>query len=483
MRRSLANPAVAVAVACGLLTSACSKVDRAVSSVTGFLGGSSSAPQPGQQGYVKGFIGAVVADEPRAALAGREVLSAGGNAADAAVAMGLTLAVTLPSRAGLGAGGACLAMRGDERAAGVPDAILFLPPAGAASGAERPAAAPMLARGLFLLSVRHGRMRFEGLLTAAEQLAREGVETSRALARDVAAVAGPLAGDPAARAIFMPGGRPIAEGDRLVQPELGGTLAEMRRAGVGSLYQGALSQQFLAGADRAGGGLTAADLKAALPAMVPALMIDRSGGATLSFLPPPADGGLAAAAAYQVLASDPADLAGAKARALGAAAEYRRTRGDPQAILRSGASGSLPPLPASTSFAVVDREGNAVVCAESMGNLFGTGRMAGTTGILLGASPAWLPPPLLSAGMLTYRRSSMVKAVVGGSGQDGAPVAVALALARAMAESGRVAHPDPGAAPEPGRANVIACTQGPKEPNSCAWATDPRGFGLATGSN
>ena len=81
----------------------------------------------------------------------------------------------------------------------------------------------------------------------------------------------------------------------------------------------------------------------------------------------------------------------------------------------------MPALPASTSFAVMDREGNAVVCAVSMGNLFGTGRVAQGTGMLLAASPARLPPPLLAAGMITYRRSSVVRVAAVGSGQEGAP--------------------------------------------------------------
>ena len=108
-----------------------------------------------------------------ATLIGRDALSLGGDAADAAVAMGLTLAVTLPSRAGLGAGGACLAYSPPTKSvnSGVPEAIMFVPrpPVRGGANADRPAAVPMLARGLFLLHARYGRRPFESLIVPAER--------------------------------------------------------------------------------------------------------------------------------------------------------------------------------------------------------------------------------------------------------------------------------------------------------------------------
>ena len=60
---------------------------------------------------------------------------------------------------------------------------------------------------------------------------------------------------------------------------------------------------------------------------------------------------------------------------------------------------------------------------------------------------------------------------------------MAQVLAASLVDRGKVAKIDPAGAPEPGRVNIIACNGGVAEPGTCAWSADPRGFGLATGSN
>ncbi len=490
-RHGAARRGIALVLAMATTVSACSSSSSSSSQST--VGKMLTALNPfdsrsgfeqGTPGHVTGFLGSVVADEPQAALVARNTLSSGGNAADAAVAAAFALTVSLPSRAGLGGGGACLAMSTKKNGPNnnVPEAVMFvpaIPPSG--GGGARPAAVPMLARGMYALHARYGSQPFGSLISPAEQMARFGVPASRAFVRDLAVVAGPLAGDPYAAEIFFKGGQPVGEGGNVLQPDLGATLAQLRTGGVGELYQGALARRFADAVAVAGGGLTLEDLRGAQPSLTQALALPGRGGDGLAFLPPPADGGLAAAAAYLALQANPNDVEGANARALGVASRWRQGGADAQSLLTANVAASdLPPLPASTTLATLDKDGNAVVCAFTMNNLFGTGRIAGTTGILLAASPRWMPAALLSAAMAYNPSLRAFRAAVGGSGQAGAPLATAFGLSQTLATGGAM----PVAVPEPGRANVIACSRYlPDAESSCAWATDPRGFGLAVGSH
>ncbi len=466
---------MAVLLAVGLATTGCAQLEAVSDRVI-----PTNRTAEGTAGFVRGFLGAAVADEPQAALAARAVLSAGGTAADAAVAAGFTLAVTLPSRAGLGAGGACLAFSPESPLLNA-EAIVFLPPPGGGAG-DRPAAVPMLARGLFALHVRYGKQPFESLVVPAEQLARFGSTVSRAFARDLAVVAGPLAADPDTADIFLPRGRTPAEGDTLLQPDLASTLGQMRVAGVGDLYQGGLARRLVESSQRAGGGIAAASLRGALPQYVPAPRIALGGGDYAAFLP--TDGGVAAGRALRALSANPAATGAAAQIATATAARFRQGGIAAQAALDSdnpGVAMALPPLPASTGFVTIDRNGNAVACALTMNNLFGTGRVAPQTGVLLAASPTWMPAPALSAAIVYATRTRMAfKAAATGTGQEGAPLALAVALQQSLAA--RQALPNP--VPEPGRANVVVCpSELPGAPDRCSWATDTRGHGLAAGGN
>jgi gamma-glutamyltranspeptidase / glutathione hydrolase len=294
-------------------------------------------------------------------------------------------------------------------------------------------------------------------------------------------VSGPLMADPNARAVFSQNGVPLTEGQLLRQPDLGGTLAQLRIAGVGDLYQGALAQRIARVSQDIGGPLTLADLRGALPKLAPPLTRDFHSD-SVAFLPPPADGGLAAEAAFDVLANDPNDLGTAAARSLAVVARYRAGGVTPAAVLAArdltAAGGTT--FPASTSFVTLDRFGDAVACALTMDNLFGTGRMMPGLGFLAAASPNAVPPPLLSAGLVWNANTRSFRAAAGGSGQAAAPLAVAVALINTLQTGQPMSVP----VPDPGRANVIACAQYlPGENAACGWANDPRESGLAVGAN
>lgn len=434
------------------------------------------------QPAVTGFVGEVVADEPQAALVARDVLAQGGNAADAAAALGLALSVTLPSRASLGSGGACLAWRpGDAQG----QAFVFLPRAGQADAkSDRPAAVPMLARGLYLMQLRYGSVDFADIILPARNLATDGVPVGGLLASDLVAVQAPLLADEKTRAIFSNGsGSVLAANDLMVQPRLAGALERMRIAGVGDLYTGALAQSFTQATQAAGGGLTTADMRGSLASAEQPLTV-RSDGLDISFLPPPADGGLGTAASY--LSMDAHGHAGVRGEAVVSGWRARQTGkgaavsvADAQALLDNGhmPSGSaLPSLPASTSFVVTDRTGETVSCGLTMNNLFGTGRVAGATGIVLGASPVRRPLPLLTAAIA--HQGTSFRAAATASGQNVAADTAAIALRSA------VAGQRPIVTQGVGRANFVSCPAGlPGDSGKCFGWTDPRGSGLAVSSS
>ncbi len=305
-----------------------------------------------------------------------------------------------------------------------PVALIFPPGAPASATGARPAAIPTLARGLFALQARYGQLPYASVIVPAERLAG-GVPVSPALESDLQVVGNALLADPAAARVFGPSGSILPAGANLVQPDLAATLETLRTQGVQGFYAGAFAQQFAAAADAAGGGLSAQDLGKAVPRYASPVM-SSSGDFKLAMLPTTSPTGQT--------------------------------------------------LPASAAFETLDKNGGVVACAVTMNNLFGTGRIAAGTGILLAASPRTTPTPQLAAG-IAYRPGSMTfRAAATGTGQEGAAQAAATALSEALAGN-RTPQ-----VPAPGRANLISCPGGvPGGEGSCTASADPRGHGLAIG--
>ena len=159
--------------------------------------------QPGR------FTAFAVGDEPQAVRIAERMLAVHGTAADAATALALGLAVTLPSVAGFGGGGACLIHQ--------PNAPTV-----------RVLRMSRLAPGLRVLQSTYGRLRWSQLVTPAENLARFGQPVSQALAAHLRD-SGPLMNDAAALASFMNARRQILQaGETLTQPMLADSLAAVR---------------------------------------------------------------------------------------------------------------------------------------------------------------------------------------------------------------------------------------------------------------
>ena len=294
---------------------------------------------------------AVAADESRAAEVGRDVLQAGGNATDAAVAMYFAMAVTLPSAASLGASGVCI-VHDDKTRAG--EAFVFPPVAAPGAVGGHPFTVPTGVRAITLMHVRHGQARWEPTVAPAERLARLGVPVSRALSRDLQAGGGAARRRSRGAAHLRQGQR--HDGDRrrqLTQTDLAATLGVIRQRGGVDFFQGALARPCRSRSRRWAAACRSRRCAPPFP---------QAG--------PPAGesyGGVASMSRRRRLAGAMA-LAGWKGQAPGGAAPTD--------------SGGFAGL------AAIDGKGGAAACSLSMGQLFGARVIVPGPGILLGAPTA-----------------------------------------------------------------------------------------------
>ncbi|MFP6717446.1 MAG: gamma-glutamyltransferase [Alphaproteobacteria bacterium] len=497
----------------------------------------------------------IASDEPHAALVGRDVLEAGGSAADAVVAMYFTLAVTLPSTASLGGGGVCII---HESKSGRTETLEFtataptvLPPT-----TTRPSATPGAVRGISELHRRYGRANWGNLIKPAEQLARFGVPVSRALASDLKLAAGALFMDPNARFIFArTDGTPLNEGDNLKQFDLAWVLTRLRRYGAGDFYAGQVSAALIRGAERSGGSLSHMDLRNT-QALWQEAVGTNIGDFTVFTSPPPTAGAITAMQIWSMIAADNRypESNEIERRHLFAEASMRAFQDRGITLFSDGAT-AVPVTklldqkhlgqlmsnykpnghtalhsstgqprtnfenPSATSFLVADKDGLAIACLISLHNLFGIGRIAEETGIVLATAPTQqgMGPQSLAPMVVLDRASGDLKMIAAATGGAAAPTALAWTAINVFLENmtlsdaingprmhhgGRPDHVlfEPGSpskwliglerrghsvltAGEIGQINAFHCEVGLAAGNKCFYSSDPRGHGLAIGLN
>ena len=501
-----------------------------------------SGLEEGEAGFVEGFFGGIVVDEPRAALIGRDVLSAGGSAADAVVAAYFTMAVTMPGGASLGGGGVCLI---HDRKNSRVEAVEFLAGVPASGGRGATVAVPGNVRGMALVHARYGRLNWAELLFPAEKFARDGHTMSRAFARDLDTAAATLRSDPEARRIFDLDGAKITEGRVVRQIELAAVLSVIRTRGAGEFYTGQLSRQVVEAIRQTGAEMTAEDLREYRPKLLQPIEIE-FGNERIYFPPPPADGGVVAAQIWaagedddrysdadvgqrlhllaEVASRSYADRREASAREVSAgdmvsaSAIAKLVAGHDRNRHQRGSSEAAPMVDYSTrgrhdgvSLVAVDAGGQAVVCSFTLNRPLGADKAAPGTGILLAAPATGARAGLPSAVIVANPINDQVffgAAISGGSPSTLAAVTLEtltsgrdFGVAVKQARAYNTGNPDimiaePGL-PKPaqaflekagyslhlqdglGRVNGFRCPGGlPRELN-CQFVAEPRAHGLA----
>ena len=211
--------------------------------------------------------GMVASQEAVATRIGVDILERGGNAVDAAVAVGFALAVTLPQAGNLGGGGFMIvhdAESGEEvaidyreKAPGQASRDMFLDAAGNADSKKSQYSGlaigvPGTVAGLALALERYGTMSLGDVMAPAIRLAEEGVTVTPDLSDSLKASADELKAWPSsAKIFFKEGGAPYEPGETLLQADLAKSLRQIAEGGPDAFYKGEIAR-LIAAADGAG---------------------------------------------------------------------------------------------------------------------------------------------------------------------------------------------------------------------------------------
>jgi gamma-glutamyltranspeptidase/glutathione hydrolase len=382
--------------------------------------------------------GMVVSQEAVASRIGVDILKRGGNAVDAAVAVGFALAVTLPRAGNIGGGGFMLIHRADlhktiaidyrETAPALTTRDVFLNDKGEAESAKSLLSGlgigvPGTVAGLELAWRKYGSGRFSlgDLIAPAARLAHEGIAVDDDLADSLPAGAPRLALHPASARIFLrPNYAPKELGDHLALDDLAATLDTIAAKGAAGFYEGPVAEKIVAAIHDAGGRMSLDDLKN-YRAVERDVVRGTYRGHEIVSMPPPSSGGVHIIEILNILEGFPLPEQGlnsaasihemAEAEKL-AYADRSQYLGDPDFLhvpvkgltskpyadhLREGISldharraqdirpGGPEPYESdqTTHYSIVDENGDAVANTYTLNLPYGSGLVADGTGVLL----------------------------------------------------------------------------------------------------
>ncbi|SFK52269.1 gamma-glutamyltranspeptidase / glutathione hydrolase [Nitrosomonas aestuarii] len=373
---------------------------------------------------------AVVSAHPLATAAGTKILNEGGNAFDAAVAVSAVLAVVEPYASGLGGGGFWLLhnatnardimIDGREIAPLEASEHMYLnrdgqPIPGKSLNGPIAAGIPGTPAALVHLTQNFGQLTLAQNLKPAIQLARDGFKVDQRFARTLRYHEKKLAQYPDTAKIFLPDGKLPVAGDWFRQPQLAGTLNEIAKSGMNGFYHGSVAKELVHSVRKAGGVWREQDLyHYKIVAREPVQFEYRNTRITTASLP--SAGGLTLAQAFNILEYLPLDKDDSDNQAHLITEILRLTYKDRIELLGDSDFDQVPakkllskgyareqaalidPEQAgksilkqsivnesveTTHFSIIDKAGNRVAATMSINTFFGSGFVAGNTGILL----------------------------------------------------------------------------------------------------
>ncbi|WP_076860502.1 gamma-glutamyltransferase [Bradyrhizobium mercantei] len=377
--------------------------------------------------------GMVVSAQHLATQVGVEVLKRGGNAVDAAVAVGYALAVAYPAAGNLGGGGFMTIQLADgrktfldfrETAPKGATANMYLDKdgnviPGLSTKGHLAVGVPGSVAGMEYAREKYGTMKRADLIAPALQLAEDGFVLDQGDVSMLQTSTKDFQDDPASAAIFLNNGKPFQVGERLTQHELAETLREISKRGTDGFYKGWVGAAIVASSQAGKGLLTQEDLDNYKVRELAPVECDYRGYHVIS-APPPSSGGVVICEMLNVLEGYPLkELGYHSAQAVHYQIEAMRHAyvdrnsylGDPdfvknplerlldknyaakiRAVIDPAKAGvsreikpGVPPHEGSntTHYSIADKDGNAVSVTYTLNDWFGAKVTAAKTGVLL----------------------------------------------------------------------------------------------------